>query len=125
MLILITGANGFVGKATAIELAANKENIVRVAVRKLAGYFPSSVEVYENLDLETWDWSNVLEFVDVIVNYSARVLIMHEKETDPIDAFRKVNVDGTLQLAKQAALSRVKILTYLSSLKADGDTTKI
>ena len=125
MLILITGANGFVGKATAIELAANKENIVRVAVRKLAGYFPSSVEVYENLDLETSDWSNVLENVDVIVHCAARVHVMNEKSTNPIDAFRKVNVDGTLKLAKQAAVSGVKRLIYLSSLKVNGENTKI
>lgn len=125
MKILITGANGFVGKAVTIKLATNKANTVRVAVRTFVCDFPPSVEVYPNLDLISSDWSDVLKEVDVIVHCAARVHIMNERSNNPLEAFRKVNVDGTLRLAKQSAVLGVKRFIFLSSLKVNGEKTEI
>ena len=48
---------------------------------------------------------------------------MNDHSSDPLTEFRRVNVDGSLNLAKQAALAGVKRLIYLSSVKVNGEYT--
>ncbi|BAN36674.1 NAD-dependent epimerase/dehydratase [Sulfuricella denitrificans skB26] len=48
---------------------------------------------------------------------------MHEKATDPLTEFRSVNVEGTLNLANQAAKAGVRRFVYLSSIKVNGEKT--
>ena len=47
--------------------------------------------------------------VDAIVHTAARVHVMRDTSADPGAAFRRVNVDGTLALAKQAAEAGVSL----------------
>jgi nucleoside-diphosphate-sugar epimerase len=48
---------------------------------------------------------------------------MHDTEADPLSAFRAVNVDGTLNLARQAAAAGVKRFVFISSVKVNGECT--
>ena len=48
---------------------------------------------------------------------------MNEAESDPLQAFRQVNVAGTLRLAEQAAQAGVLQFIYLSSVKVNGEST--
>jgi len=125
MKLLITGANGFIGKAITLKLAANKVNKVSVVVRDLSFEFPETVKVHKHFDLETADWSAVLKDVDIVIHCAARVHVMNEKSNNPIEEFRKVNVDGTLRLANQAASQGIKRFVFLSSLKVNGEITEI
>ena len=43
---------------------------------------------------------------------------------DPLLAFRAVNVDGTLNMARQAAASGVKRFVFISSVKVNGESKK-
>ena len=78
--------------------------------------------VVGNIDGAT-NWSLALEGVDMVIHLAARVHVMHDTETDPITAFRTVNVDGTLNLARQAAASGVKRFVFISSVKVNGEST--
>jgi nucleoside-diphosphate-sugar epimerase len=49
---------------------------------------------------------------------------MQDTATDPLAAFRTVNVDGTLNLARQAAASGVKRFVFISSVKVNGESTE-
>jgi nucleoside-diphosphate-sugar epimerase len=49
---------------------------------------------------------------------------MHDTESDPLTAFRAVNVEGTLNLACQAAAAGVKRFVFISSVKANGESTQ-
>ncbi len=69
------------------------------------------------------DWSGVVRGVTAIVHCAARVHVMNESETDPLSAFRRVNVQGTLQLARQAANSGVRRFIFISSIKVNGEAT--
>jgi nucleoside-diphosphate-sugar epimerase len=62
--------------------------------------------------------------VNVIVHLAARVHVMHDTATDPLAAFRAVNVDGTLNLARQAAATGVKRFVFISSVKVNGESTQ-
>jgi len=70
------------------------------------------------------DWSSALEGVDAVVHLAARVHVMDEEAEDPLAEFRRVNVAGTDNLARQAAEAGVKRLVFLSSIKVNGEVTQ-
>lgn len=117
MKILITGANGFLGSAVANKLINGNIQTVR-AVRKGG---PDDVSIGD-IDGET-DWGDDLIGVDCIVHCAARVHVMNEVSADPLFEFRRVNVDGTLNLARQAAESGVLRFVFISSIKVNGEST--
>lgn len=125
MKVLLTGANGFVGKALGRRLLACGWQ-VKGAVRNAnaAGELPAGVEpvVVGNIDGNT-DWYHALQDVDRVIHLAARVHVMHEERPDPLAEFRRVNLDGTVKLATSAAQAGVKRLVYVSSIKVNGEAT--
>lgn len=69
------------------------------------------------------DWSTALSHVDVVVHLAARVHVMNESAQDPLAEFRKVNVQGALNLARQAATLGVKRFIFISSIDVNGNST--
>lgn len=69
------------------------------------------------------DWNPTLDGVGTIVHCAARVHVMHETAVDPLAEFRRVNVDGTLQLARQAASEGVRRFIFMSSVGVNGAET--
>lgn len=69
------------------------------------------------------DWRPLLDDVDTVVHLAARVHVMHETESDPLQAFREVNVRATLNLARQAARKGVRRFVFVSSVKVNGERT--
>ena len=124
-MILLSGATGFVGKAVVQCLLADDESQrVAVAVRKGGQRWSERVQPCVTGDLEpATDWSVALESVSAVVHCAARVHVMHDTEADPLTAFRTVNVDGTLNLARQAAAADVKRFVFISSVKVNGEST--
>jgi UDP-glucose 4-epimerase len=49
---------------------------------------------------------------------------MRETMMDPLEAFRQVNVAGTLNLARQAAEAGVRRFVYVSSIKVNGERSR-
>jgi nucleoside-diphosphate-sugar epimerase len=50
---------------------------------------------------------------------------MDDRASEPLSEFRKVNVDGTLNLARQAVAVGVKRFIFISSIKVNGEGTKL
>ena len=69
-------------------------------------------------------WETALLGIDVVVHCAARVHVMHDDASDPLDAYRIVNVDGTLNLARQAAQAGVRRFVFISSIKVNGEATQ-
>jgi nucleoside-diphosphate-sugar epimerase len=69
------------------------------------------------------DWQATLKSIDVIVHLAARVHVMDDHTTDPLLEFRKTNVAGTLNLARQAATAGIKRFVFVSSIKVNGENT--
>jgi nucleoside-diphosphate-sugar epimerase len=124
-VILITGATGFVGKALMQRLLSENElRRLVVAVRKGGLSWPEQVLTVVTGDLnQTTEWSIALKGVSVVVHSAARVHVLQDTEADPLTAFRMVNVEGTLNLARQAAAVGVKRFVFVSSVKVNGDST--
>lgn len=125
MNTLVTGASGFVGRAV-LEWLNTMGDYSAVGCARCADALSNTgaaVVTVGDLSAQT-DWSVALPNVDVIVHTAARVHIMHDTATDPLTAFRAVNVDGTLNLARQAAVSGVKRFVFISSVKVNGEATQ-
>ena len=122
MKILLTGASGFVGSSLGSELCTHGQS-VRAAVRSGKVFFENSdVAIVGEINGET-DWSAALAAVDVVIHLAARVHVMNDTSADPLEAFRTVNVAGTVNLARQAVAAGVKRLVYVSSIKVNGEAT--
>ena len=123
MRFLITGANGFVGKALCAELA-RRDHFVCAAVREVNQPFGNiAIASVGPIDGVT-DWTAALSNIDVIIHLAARVHVMQDRSEEPLEEFRKVNVQGTENLARQAADSGVKRFVYVSSIGVNGLQTK-
>lgn len=122
MTILVTGANGFVGRELCRQLGQVGVH-ARASLRTPADS-ASGVETVVTGDLSAHtDWTHALTGVDAVVHLAARVHVMHEGRHDPLAAFRRVNVDGTRQLAQQAVKAGVQRFVYASSIKVNGEST--
>ena len=100
-MILVTGANGFVGAALCEQLHASGAS-VRGAMRMVTKTSAFETVVTANL-ADPFNWTAALKGVTQVVHLAARVHVMKEHSTDPLAAFRCVNVVGTGELARQAA----------------------
>lgn len=117
MRLVLTGASGFIGSAV---LAALDGNEVRTVGRSPV---PNS-SYHLNTDLcQLADLSDLLTGVDCMIHCAARAHIMNDSSCNPLEEFRKINVNATLKLARQAAKTGVKRFIYISSIKVNGEST--
>ncbi|NBF03839.1 NAD-dependent epimerase/dehydratase family protein [Pseudomonas sp. Fl5BN2] len=124
--ILLTGASGFVGRAVHDCLSKTTAHELVVAVRKHIYGLPvtTSVAQIDQIDGAT-DWMHILVGCDVVIHAAARVHVMNDSSVDPLASFRKVNVEGTLNLARQAAQKGVRRFVFISSIKVNGEETSL
>ncbi|SHK75307.1 UDP-glucose 4-epimerase family protein [Paraburkholderia terricola] len=113
--IVITGANGFVGRAltrTLRDAGMQPVGIVRDGATLERG--DETVRI-ASLDAITPD---AFARADSVIHLAARVHVMRDAATDPLAAFRATNVDGTLKVAEAAMRAGVKRFVFVSSIKA-------
>lgn len=119
--VLVTGANGFVGRALCQSLSSRSRDVrsaVRRAGSEVIGGQP--LLVVGEIDANT-TWSPALSDVDVVVHLASRVHLMQETSSDSLSAYRRVNTEGTLNLARQAAAEGVRRFVFVSTVKVNGE----
>ncbi|ELV8765874.1 SDR family oxidoreductase [Vibrio vulnificus] len=119
MNILLTGASGFIGSKLLEELPAN--NILILGRDNPKG-LPSEKFFKLEIDNDT-DYSVALSGVGVVVHLAARVHVMNDAVSNPLEEYREVNTRGTVNLARQAASAGVKRFVFVSSIKVNGEGT--
>lgn len=121
--VLVTGASGFVGRILCTRLISEGWN---VRGTMLSSESPSCLAADVEpvtvgpLGIGT-PWNHALTNVDTIIHLAARVHIMADPAADPLAEFRKVNVEGTARLAREAAKAGVRRLVFISSIKVNGE----
>lgn len=104
MNILMTGANGFVGKSLSTALKNHNHDVTPLPHSQ----FPTSLAA---------------RCYDCLIHLAGRAHVMHETATDVYQAYKEVNVDYTLKVAWLARSLGVKRFVFLSSLKVIGEVS--
>ena len=123
MNILMTGATGFVGRRLAESLRQNHSFDLTSAVRQPEATVRGRAIAIGEIDGST-DWSVALNDQQLVIHTAARAHIMKDEVADPLAEYRKVNVEGTLNLARQAARAGIKRFIFISSIKVNGEQTR-
>jgi len=112
--LLVTGANGFVGRAVVTAFASN--HVVRAAVRQTPQLpFADGVEIVQHPDLsQRLDWAPLLDGVDHVIHLAG---IAHTSGVAPA-VYDRINHAATAELAAAAARGGVRHLVFVSSLRA-------
>ena len=119
--IVVTGANGFVGQHVSREILARGHSLT-CATRTAYKLEQANCVQVGDIHAQT-NWHAALHNQDIVIHCAARVHVMNETASDPLQAFRAVNVEGTMALAQQAEQAGVRQFIYLSSIKVSGEIT--
>jgi len=124
MNVLVTGATGFVGTSVINTLAGNSKYSPIAVIRNTENTIPSSIETILIEDFREDNlFDKCLKKIDVVIHTAARVHVMNDKADNPLAEFRKINVDSTLNFARQSAEAGVKRFIFISSIKVNGEST--
>lgn len=124
--VLVTGAGGFVGRALVQRLAGDLACQVVASTRSPVIFEDAKIELFMSGPINSQtQWAGALEGVDVVVHLAARAHVLRELSADPSAEFRRVNVEGTLQLAAQAARAGVKRFVFISTIGVNGAETDV
>ena len=124
MNILLTGASGFLGARLVTALNLLPGVCLAAVVRRRIEMPCSHVFEIDSLDGDT-DWSTVMDNKDIVIHAASRVHVMKDEAEEPLFEYRRVNVYGTLNLARFAAEAGVKRFIFISSIKVNGEQTCI
>lgn len=123
MSTLVTGANGYLGSALCSRAASNGLP-VRACVRTAIEISPGTAgKIAVGAVDGATDWAPALHGCTTVMHLAARVHVMAERASNPLVEFRRVNVDGTLNLARQAVAAGVRRFVFVSSVKVNGEST--
>lgn len=104
MVVVVTGANGFVGRRLTQVLVEQGVDVLPLA--RGASPLP------------------LLQRAKVVVHLAARVHVMDDRSPSPMEEFRQANVLATSTLARQAAAAGVSRFVFISSVKVNGEQTQ-
>jgi nucleoside-diphosphate-sugar epimerase len=127
--ILVTGADGFVGRYVCRKLVESGFN-PRAGIRDL-GLWPGLCHSVPGLtefsvmgDLgKVRNLQDSLAGVSVVVHLAARVHLMKDTAADPLREYRRVNVEGTKSVARAAVDAGVRRIIFVSTTKVHGEAT--
>ncbi len=117
--VLVTGANGFVGRAACLALAEKGCQILGV-VRGEKHAASAKHLVLETID-ENTNWTEPLSGIDCVVHLIAKVHDLGPQIAGLYSEYQRVNVGITMNLARQAAAMGVRRFVYMSSIKVNGE----
>lgn len=121
--ILVTGANGFVGRQLCRSLSQRGFG-VKAAVRRepIAPAAESHYIPVGDIGPDT-DWTEALQGVHLVVHLAGRAHIRRDSSANSMAEYERINTVGTIRLAEMAAAAHVKRFLFLSSVKVNGEET--
>ena len=118
MTMLVTGANGFLGRALCSVLEHSDHQLIRTVRSSTTPWEVSVGDVNEHTE-----WDQFLDSgVDVVVHLAGQQVFGDGKATDgKTNLFYQTNALGTKNLAHKCALYGVKRFVFVSTLKVLGE----
>ncbi len=122
-VVVVTGANGFVGTALCAALYSAGHDVRGVVRGEMAAASDMGRIAVGDIGPHTY-WRAALAGAKTVIHLAARTHVVRDNVVpDPLAAFQAVNVAGTATLARAAADAGVRQLIYLSSIKVNGECT--
>lgn len=115
MQCVVTGANGFIGRALA-KLLAQRGHTLTLWTRS-SGWFDLASPSQDN----DQRWIEQLQHTDVVIHLAAHVHVIAGASAAEAEQHRQINCEGTLRLAKAAIATGVRRFIFLSSAKVFGE----
>lgn len=125
MRVLVTGASGFVGVAVLNQLTDKGWDALGAYRHGVPPLLAGAKGVVVGDLGDAQVWRAALDGVIAVVHTAARVHVINDKSSDPLHEFRRVNVEGTAALARQAVAAGVRRFVFLSSIKVNGEFTEL
>lgn len=117
MRVLVTGANGLLGRALCSVLDRADHQLIRTVRTSTTPWETSVGDLNENTD-----WGDVLDpGVDVLVHMAGLVPQAESETIDQGNRYHQVNTLGTANLARQCARHGVKRFVFVSTIKVLGE----
>lgn len=124
--ILITGANGFVGRALVYTLLRSNRSIRILthsvnSAKKLRKEVPGDFDIYCLDDVSDFNqWDQLFSGVDTVVHCGAQ-LKSPDNSPESQEQLMQANFNTTFTLAKKAAKHKVRRFIFLSSMSVFGN----
>jgi nucleoside-diphosphate-sugar epimerase len=124
MKVLVTGSSGFIGRKLIKKLENNGINYVGIVRNQNQDNQYKDSRKYIEINInENTDWSFPLKNIDCVIHCAARAHVIKETSNKPLESYRSLNVNSTINLAKQCAINGVKRFIFLSSIGVNGNFT--
>ena len=121
--VLVTGGTGFVGQAVCRELLKQGWRVT-VTTRSQSAAVPASVDSVQLGDLSEFHREMDLSDYGAVVHLAAQVHVMRPTPEE-IGQFETANARATGELALAAASSGVRRFVFMSSVKVQGEATRL
>jgi len=124
-LVVVTGADGFAGRAACAHFRAKGvpfRGLVR-ALSTATAARPDMLPVGDLTTITDGALQNALRGAHTVVHLAGRAHVMRETAVDPLAVFRAGNVAATQRLARAAAAAGAAHFVFASTVKVNGEAT--
>ncbi len=124
-LVVVTGADGFAGRAVCAHFRATGvpfRGLVRAHSAATAAR-PDMLPAGDLTGISDDALANALRGAHTVVHLAGRAHVMRETATDPLAAFRAINFAATEHLARAAAAAGTAHFVFASTVKVNGEET--
>ena len=118
--VFLTGASGFVGSRLAATLLHTDNVSLTLASRVPISVAGSVNFVVPGISGAT-EWVDGLSSHQVVIHTAAHAHKSQHDKDNALEYYRSVNVDGTVNLAEQAAMAGVQRFIFISSIGVNGN----
>ena len=116
--IVLTGGSGFLGS----HLLNNEAFQEALAIGRTQ---PRNHRQFQIVSFDADDdLAEVFIGKEVVVHAAARAHVMNDTAKSPLNEFRHINTEGTLNLAEKAAIAGIKRFIFISTVKVLGEQTE-
>lgn len=123
--VFVTGASGFVGAQLITKLASIDNFFIYGTVHRKKLAVSQPVTEIEIQSLNDAGLFLKLGSIDTVIHLAAKTSRGGDGSFAEKERMKDINIDGTLNLARQAADHGVKRFVFLSTVKVNGETTQI
>lgn len=126
MRVMVVGGSGFIGQHLCAYLANLGYQVVATARSLEALHSLGDMVEPVQLDLQSEVRDEfVMNGIESVVYLAARAHVINDRAEDPLNEYRKINVQGALKIASWAASRGVARFIYISSIGVNGTESKI